>query len=151
MLSDIGILGNHLNLSRPHPSPPRLKICQKVGIFLLFLKVQTPPIWLVIFTLNGIIKNTKTNLTLYRRTHQSYIHVPKRPAKEDTEEEHLSKKKESEVYAPGLRLKDGPTRSRSPPARQGQEVDTDMNKAVEGRAAKASNTPLTDYQQISYQ
>ena len=99
----------------------------------------------------GIIKNTKTNLTLYRRTHQSYIHEPKRPAKEDTEEEHLSKKEESEVYVPGLRLQDGPTCSRSPPSGQGQEVDTDRNKAVEGRAAKGSNTPLTDYQQTSYQ
>ena len=55
----------------------------------------------------GIINNTKTNPTLYRRTHQSYIHEPKRPAKEDTEEEHISKKEESEVHtpAPGLRPK----------------------------------------------
>ena len=99
----------------------------------------------------GLIKNIKTNPTLYRRTHQSYIHEAKQPAKEDTKEELISKKEESEVHVPGLRLQIRPTCYGPPPAGQGQELDTDRNKAVEGRAAKGSYTPLTDHQQTNYQ
>ena len=41
------------SLQTPPSPPPQLGIFQKVVIFLLFLKVQPPPVWLVVLILNG--------------------------------------------------------------------------------------------------
>ena len=98
----------------------------------------------------GLIKHTKINITFYRGAHQGYLHKPKRPAKEDPKEEHLTKKEEPKESAPGLGLQDRPAISRPPPARQGrEEVDQDRDKAEEGTVAKGSNTPLMDHQHTS--